>query len=343
MTGPVTSGPLFRYMLLQGTTAAGNNVEAATTIQENRGVIEVRPIRMCSSRSTTSSRQRLPGLLWCLMLLPLLALTACDKAADRPVGASDVVVRVEASGGFVPVEYNLTHTPEFTLYGDGTVIVTGPMIEIWPQPALPNLQRATATQKDIAKLLTLAEEAGLMANGVDYGQPNVTDLPTTVITVNAGGKTYVSNIYALGFGETFDEGSADMAPETGLTLEQIEARAAVLSFVAKTVDLDTFTGSTLQWEQYDFASLAIFSVAYDPAGPTYDETVPPNHLDWPLGDLSTLGESVSPEGYRRAVVAGEDLDKLTPLLGQATQITLWKSGGHEYYLYFRPLLPDENA
>ena len=31
------------------------------------------------------------------------------------------------------------------------------------------------------------------------------------------------------------------------------------------------------------------------------------------------------------------------LLDEATQITLWKSGDREYYLYFRPLLPDENA
>jgi len=66
-------------------------------------------------------------------------------------------------------------------------------------------------------------------------------------------------------------------------------------------------------------------------------------LDWPLADLSTLGEAVLPEGYRRVVVSGDDLSTLRPLLGQATQITLWKSGDREYYLYFRPLLPDETA
>ena len=54
-------------------------------------------------------------------------------------------------------------------------------------------------------------------------------------------------------------------------------------------------------------------------------------------------QAVQPEGFRKVVVSGDDLAKLQPLLGQATQITLWKSGDREYYLYFRPLLPDENA
>ncbi len=69
----------------------------------------------------------------------------------------------------------------------------------------------------------------------------------------------------------------------------------------------------------------------------------PNELTWPLGDLSTLGAPVMPEGYRAVVVSGADLTELQPLLAQATQITLWTSGDHQYNLFFRPLLPNETT
>ena len=302
----------------------------------------VRSLRARSKLPTGSSVQRLPLVLLGLILVPV-ALASCGTTHEYPRGASEVVLRIDASGGFVPVQYSLTETPGFSLYGDGTVIVTGPMIEIWPQPALPNLQKTTISEKAIDSLLAAAQEAGLFDAGVDYGQPTVTDMPTTTITINSGGATYTSSIYALGFGEMFDTEFGASSAELGLTSEQAEARAKVLEFTMKTGDLDSFTGTTLQWEQYEYESLAIFSLPYDPGLTMYDETVQPNHLDWPLGDLSTLGEPVSPEGYRRVVVSGDDLAELRPLLAQATQITLWKSGAHEYYLYFRPLLPDENT
>ncbi len=69
----------------------------------------------------------------------------------------------------------------------------------------------------------------------------------------------------------------------------------------------------------------------------------PNRLEWPLDDLSTLGEPVQPQGFRRVVISGEDLATLQPLLGKATTITLWKSGNREYQLSFRPLLPEETV
>jgi hypothetical protein len=276
-----------------------------------------------------------------LLLLPV-ALAACGGSGGtvtHPTGRADVVLRIETGGGFVPVEYNLTQLPGLTIYGDGTVLVTGPMIEIYPQPAMPNLQKATISQGDIDKILAAAKKAGLFANGVDYGQPSITDVGTTTITINADGQTYTSNIYALGMEEVLKGGTS-----YGLTVQQAEARAVVSQFTIETGDLDTFLKTTLAWAQYEFASLAVFSRANDPANPAYDtDGVQPNHLDWPLGDIATTGEAVQPEGYRRVVVTGSDLAQLQPLLGQATQITLWKSADREYYLYFRPLLPDESA
>jgi hypothetical protein len=227
-----------------------------------------------------------------LLLLPV-ALAACGGpggTVTHSTGKADIVLRVETGGGFVPVEYNLTQLPGLTIYGDGTVIMTGPMIEIYPQQAIPNLQQATISQGDIDKILAAAKKAGLFANGVDYGQPSITDVGTTTITINADGQTYTSNIYALGIEEILKGGTS-----YGLTVEQAEARNTVSKFTTDTGDLDTFLGTTLQWQSYSFTSLAVFSVADDPANPRYDtQGVQPSRLDWPLGDLATAGEPCSP-------------------------------------------------
>ena len=53
-------------------------------------------------------------------------------AIGHPTSATGVVVRVSTGGGFVPVQVNLRALPSFTLYGDGTVVVPGPVIQISP-------------------------------------------------------------------------------------------------------------------------------------------------------------------------------------------------------------------
>jgi hypothetical protein len=265
----------------------------------------------------------------------VLTLGACGSGSsgdstEHPTGKNEIVLQVSSGGGFVPVSYNLTELPQFTLYGDGTVIVTGPMIEIYPGPALPNLQTTRISEEATQEILSAASEAGLFANGVDYGQPGITDVPTTKIVVNADGKTFTSDIYALG-----------MEPGAGgLTMEQQQARAAISDLVGKLNVLTDYEQGQIQWEAYAYTALKVFSVAADP-NVTLD--VPPNELAWPLGDIGTLGEPVMPDGYRSAVISGDDLAKLQPLLAEATQITLWSSGDHQYNLFLRPLLPNETT
>jgi hypothetical protein len=247
---------------------------------------------------------------------------------NHPLGGEDIVLQVVTGGGFVPIEYHLTLLPEFTLYGDGTVIVPGPVMTIYPGPALPNLQMTKMSEEAIQTLLTAAKEAGLFTNNVDYGTPAVFDVPSTSIVINAQGMTYRSDIYALGF----EDGG-------GLTLEQQQARAAINAFRGKLSTL-AFTEEEYTWTRYDFSALAVFVRAIDP-GFTPDPTdVQPNRLTWPLSDLAAGGQEVMP-GVRKLVVSGAELTKLKPLLAQATQITVWESGGKEYVLAFRPLLPGE--
>ena len=225
--------------------------------------------------------------------LPVAACGSGGGAVDHPTGKTDVVLQVSAGGGFVPVEYNLTQIPGFTLYGDGTVIVTGPMIEIYPQPALPNLQTTTISEEAMQEILSAAKEAGLFANDVDYGQPGITDMPTTTITINADGKTYVSNIYALGMEQGAarpDHGAAAGPGRRSLEFDRQAVRPDRLPEPAR-----------LKWEAVRLHRAGRLQPARRPQHRSGRRpTCSPTSLDWPLGDLSTLGEAVQPEGYRKA-------------------------------------------
>jgi hypothetical protein len=271
-----------------------------------------------------------------MLALAGLAAAGCGKgdvaeggAFEHPAGKADIVLRLSTGGGFVPVSYALTQIPEFTLYGDGTVIVTGPVIAIYPGPALPNLQTTTVSEETIQAILSEAEEAGLFDPTFDYGRPGITDMATTTITVNVNGKTYQSSVYALGA----------EAPGGDLTMEQQQARAAVSQLAGRLMDLTMFQ-KDLEWTPYDYSALSVYS---SPAGDYGDTEVQPNTLAWPLSDLAIAGEAVQPEGFRKLVVSGTDLATLEPVLREATQITIWTYGDREYSLSFRPLLPDETT
>lgn len=250
---------------------------------------------------------------------------------EHPSGAKDLVLQVFAHDGFVPVSYHLTQLPRFSLYGDGTVIVTGPEIMMYPRAALPSLQVTTISEEAVQAILAAAREAGLFANDVDYGRPGITDMPMTTITVNADGTTYTSNIYALGM----EKGAG------GLNMEQQQARAAINELAGKLTELSAFETGEIMWAPYECSALAVFSTPLDSGNMPGADGVEPNRLEWPLGGPDSLGEPIEPQGYRKTVVSGQDLVELRNLLDNATEITIWTIGDREYNLYFRPLLPGE--
>ena len=128
-----------------------------------------------------------------------------------------VVLRVSSGGGFVTPKTNLRALPSFTLYGDGSVIVPGPVIQIYPGPALTPLVRSKLDEGAVQAVLARAKAAGLLApRGIDYGgmgAVGVSDMPTTTLVVNAAGKRFKRQAYALG------------APAQGGRLSPAQARA----------------------------------------------------------------------------------------------------------------------
>ena len=89
---------------------------------------------------TRPSRALLAGLAG------LVLLTGCSLSSQAPSGGvvvhpggNAVVIRIEHTGGLVPYETLFTNLPAFTVTGDGRVIVQGPVAEVYPGPALPNV------------------------------------------------------------------------------------------------------------------------------------------------------------------------------------------------------------
>jgi len=253
---------------------------------------------------------------------------------DHPTRADQLVLRLEYQGGFVPYEYNLKRVPGWSLFGDGTVIVEGPVIEIYPGPAMPNLLAFTLTEEAVQTILEAARDAGLLDGDASYGYPCIADAADTVFTVSAGGTTSVVSAYALEFS---DPAMNDACPDV-----DTEARAKLLEFSRMIGDLQSWLpeGSIGVEQPYDPTEMRVFVLPYQG-----EPDLPQGETEWPLSQpLVAFGEPVADGNEARCgVVSGDDLAELLPLAQQANELTPWTSGGEQYRLIFRPLLPDEHT
>lgn len=252
---------------------------------------------------------------------------------EHPTGADQLILRVAYEGGFVPYEYTLGSTPFWSLFGDGTLIVPGPQIEIYPGPALPNLTATPVSEEGIQAILEAARDAGLMDGDANYGDQCIADAATTVFTTNAGATTTVVSAYALEVGEPAGTCGNE---------KDADARARLAAFQAKLTDLRSWLpeGSVGTERPYDPTEMRVYVLPYQG-----DAELPQDPIDWPLDPhLGEFGEAVRDAADTRCgMVMGDDLTTLLEAAGQANALTPWTSGGTEYHLIFRPLLPDEHA
>ncbi|HVM30018.1 MAG TPA: hypothetical protein VM305_04525 [Candidatus Limnocylindrales bacterium] len=128
--------------------------------------------------------------------------TAGGDRISHPTGASDVILQYEMGGGFVPLEAIITQVPQFTLYGDGTVIWVsqeGGVRVGLSGGTLPPLVEGTMDDEAIQALLRFALGQGRLAGARDhYAQDTCADCPTTTFRLHADGLQKVVTIDALG-------------------------------------------------------------------------------------------------------------------------------------------------
>ena len=142
----------------------------------------------------------MPRILLFLASLLLLTGDAASAAAPKP----RVVLSISVAGGFVPYEYAYGTIPELVVYADGTAIT--PLVGGAAGPVLPRLRIVHLTPAQLASLIAKARRAGLLAGPIAYPMPQVTDLPTTTVTIVVNGHLHTHAAYALGFPEKSEHG-----------------------------------------------------------------------------------------------------------------------------------------
>jgi hypothetical protein len=125
-----------------------------------------------------------------------------ESGVDHPTGPTDVVLRYEEGGGFMPVEWSLASVPIFTLYGDGTVIYRNPDEQAPPDESgllvYRPLNTTRLSEAQMAELLAFAVSEGGLAGARDrYDNPMLADAGNAIFTLNAGGRTKVVTVAGL--------------------------------------------------------------------------------------------------------------------------------------------------
>jgi hypothetical protein len=267
-----------------------------------------------------------------LISAALLAAYATSAAAAPPIAhtraAHAVVLRVSTGGGFVPVQSMLGHLPEFSLYGDTSAIVPGPVTQQYPGPAVTPLRRIVLREAGVQGLLRVARTAGLLARGpIDYGDMGsvgVSDAPTTTLVLNANGARITRQAYALAIGT----GGSRLSPA------QQRARRELARFVSA-------LPKGLRSTAYVPRALAVYATAATAPAPAGSSTV-----TWPLArDLARAGSTATGAGFRCMLVRGSAARTLLATLRHANAASRWKARGTPgtYTLVVRPLLPDERS
>ena len=253
---------------------------------------------------------------------------------DHSTDGHDVLVQVAFEGGFVPLEWTYRSLPSFSLYGDGTLVLPGVQIELYPGPALPAISTRIVTEDGIQTTLeeVLHSIQGVPGEMLDMASVGMADVPTTVITIHAGGVD--RTIKAYGLSELTER------PER-MSVDEFQARRQLQDLVTKLGGLDTWLpDGTLGTESmYEGSGARLFVSEYQKVD------LPQEPIRWPLGDnLDRFGEmATGSDTYRCGVVEGADWTTLREAASRANELTPWTEAGTRFSILFRPLLPDERG
>jgi hypothetical protein len=251
-------------------------------------------------------------------------------AIDHKTGATDVVLRMEQGGGFVPIDFLATQAPSFTLYGNG-VIVFQRKVETFPEPDATGVihglpwRTAKLDEGQIQELLDFAITQGALGTAKDAYMANIADAPATIFTLNAGGLEKVVTINALS--EDNSQGPDALA------------RAAFFKLATRLQDFDR--GGTIDSDVYEPAAYRGVLSERDAAG------VVPTAWPWPAIKLTDFADPNAAGGGIRLPHRTMTADEVAALgikdvSGTIQGVVLKGPDGKVYGFTLRPLLADEN-
>ncbi len=258
--------------------------------------------------------------------------TDVPNGTAPPTDRTGLLLRIDVGGGLVPPQFPLVQLPQVAIYADGRMITPGPMIEIYPGPALPNLQVTMLSQAGLARVVDLARAAGLVGSDRVLQAQGIADAPATVFTAVLDGQRHVTSAIALG-------------SESGIAVPEadVPVRRALLALEQALVDVRSVPGSVVG-DDRPYAWTALRVVVTRDLG-SDDPQVRPGVIGWPLQPgLDAFGEAVTADGSLRCgVLEGEHLATIRAALAQSNELTRWQSGATQYRLLLRPLYPDESG
>lgn len=243
---------------------------------------------------------------------------------DHATGATDVVLRFEEGGGFVPMGFFATEAPIFTLFGDGTVI-----FKDWtaaPPPdrdrisRMPPYQTARLSEDEIQAFLAYAiADGGLGVARAEYTGPGA-DLPTAVFTISAAGQTKTVSVMALGM-------EREAGPDTPVLEALARLGERVRSFGLEVDD-------EVVWTPERWRGVL-----------TPDAFNAPRAWPWPgvaPADFIQHPEPGAPRFPVRTMTPGEiDALGFDEIEGGFSGLSLTGPDGRVYLFALRPLFPDE--
>lgn len=245
--------------------------------------------------------------------------------STAPSSSDDLILRVEAVGGFTTPSWTYSRIPMVSIYADGRVITEGPQVTVYPAPALPNLQVATLPRRTVDELADKARAAGV-GHATDYGQPGVADATTTRFTLVEDGTKLISEVYALS--ETREEDPA-------LTPAQRQARDRMRTLLQT---LREPSGAPAGGETaYRPTAVATIVSAWTSTG----SGTPPTARAWRGAALP--GPVVGPADLHCGTTTGDAVRNVLTDAASANAETPWTYDGKRWSVAFRPLLPDESG
>jgi hypothetical protein len=247
--------------------------------------------------------------------------TAVAHSTDPTV----LILRVEQAGGFVAPDFIVTRTPQFSLYGDGTVIYQLPIVATTALQAGPApLAKARMTGQQMDALLVFALDAGRLADAkAQYLNMRVADAPDTVFTVGTTALSKTVTVQALG-----------IAPDP------LDPDAATLTALGQLWDrLANFDAEVQRGN-------ATAAGTYEPAayrGILAEGQAQAGAIAWPWTDLTLANFVASGDyGFRRGVLTPAQAKLLTPTpQGGLFATPILAPDQTPYTIALRPLLPDE--
>jgi hypothetical protein len=269
----------------------------------------------------SSKKAALAGSLVLSLMIGACGEPSLEETLKLNEDPASVLLIVKDEGGFVPIEFMVGQGPRFVLLRDGRLIASGPQIEIFPQPLLPNYQ---SVQLDEDTMLFVLEELDALGFADIESEVNneasnmVADASTSVVTFYNQDGAHTFSVYAL-----------------GLDTQTTDGRVPIL---ANLVEELSQTGFSQPGEAYEWEALEVFAgVPQVPNDPEFANVQP-----WPL-DVSFPEMTDIGFGWSCASYEGEAAQALLTTFVGANQTTTWDDGGTEYTIKVRPQFPGQDG